>query len=90
MDIYNELGIKKRINAAACYTALGGSIMPYEVIADELSANDLARLDIAEFRDLDLEVVFVYRDDDYVEPLNEFIATVRRLETERHSKNKKC
>ena len=66
------------------------AIMPYEVIADELSANELGRLDIAEFRDLNLEVVFVYRDDDHVEPLTEFIATVRRLETERHAKNKKC
>lgn len=33
MGIYESLGIKTRINAAACYTALGGSIMPSEVVA---------------------------------------------------------
>ncbi|MBM3703567.1 MAG: aminotransferase class V-fold PLP-dependent enzyme [Actinobacteria bacterium] len=33
MSIYDSLGIKTRINAAACYTALGGSIMPVEVVA---------------------------------------------------------
>ena len=32
MDIYESLGIKKRINAAACYTALGGSIMSEPVL----------------------------------------------------------
>jgi uncharacterized pyridoxal phosphate-dependent enzyme len=32
MGIYERLDIKPRINAAACYTALGGSIMPPQVI----------------------------------------------------------
>ena len=31
MGIYDSLEIKRRINAAACYTALGGSIMPQQV-----------------------------------------------------------
>ena len=39
MDIYSELGVKKRVNAAACYTALGGSIMPHEVIEAMVSAS---------------------------------------------------
>ena len=33
MTLYESLGIKTRINAAACYTALGGSIMPAESVA---------------------------------------------------------
>lgn len=32
MGIYDSLDIKTRINAAACYTALGGSIMPQQVL----------------------------------------------------------
>jgi len=32
MGIYESLGIKRRINAAACYTALGGSLMAPEVL----------------------------------------------------------
>jgi len=40
MDFYQSLGVTKRINAAACYTALGGSIMPTEVIA---AMNDAAK-----------------------------------------------
>lgn len=32
MDFYQSLGVTKRINAAACYTALGGSIMSEEVL----------------------------------------------------------
>ncbi len=40
MSIYDSLGIKTRINAAACYTALGGSIMPTEVVA---AMNDAAK-----------------------------------------------
>ena len=39
MDVYEKLGIKKRINAAACYTALGGSIMPSEVLASMVEAS---------------------------------------------------
>lgn len=33
MDFYQSLGVTKRINAAACYTALGGSLMSDEVLA---------------------------------------------------------
>lgn len=40
MTLYESLGIKTRINAAACYTALGGSIMPPEVIS---AMNDAAK-----------------------------------------------
>ena len=40
MTFYESLGIKTRINAAACYTALGGSIMPTEVVA---AMNDAAK-----------------------------------------------
>jgi L-seryl-tRNA(Ser) seleniumtransferase len=40
MDFYQSLGITKRINAAACYTALGGSLMPEEVLA---AMNDAAK-----------------------------------------------
>lgn len=40
MGIYDSLGIKTRINAAACYTALGGSIMPAEVVS---AMNDAAK-----------------------------------------------
>lgn len=40
MSIYDSLGIKTRINAAACYTALGGSIMPTEVLT---AMNDAAK-----------------------------------------------
>lgn len=32
MGFYESLGVKTRINAAACYTALGGSIMPQPVL----------------------------------------------------------
>lgn len=40
MNLYQSLGIKTRINAAACYTALGGSIMPPEVV---LAMNEAAK-----------------------------------------------
>ena len=40
MGIYESLGIKRRINAAACYTALGGSLMSDEVLA---AMNDAAK-----------------------------------------------
>ena len=40
MDIYQRLGIKPRINAAACYTALGGSLMAPEVLQ---AMNDAAK-----------------------------------------------
>ena len=40
MTLYESLGIKHRINAAACYTALGGSIMAPETIA---AMNDAAK-----------------------------------------------
>ena len=33
MSFYESLGVSKRINAAAYYTALGGSIMSADVIA---------------------------------------------------------
>ena len=39
MGIYENLGIKTRINAAACYTALGGSIMPTEVLDSMIDAS---------------------------------------------------
>src|SRR5512136_3078809 len=32
MDIYDELGVRKIINGSATLTALGGSIMPAEVL----------------------------------------------------------
>lgn len=38
MGIYESLGVKTRINAAACYTALGGSIMPKEVLDSMIDA----------------------------------------------------
>ena len=66
------------------------AIMPYDVIEDELNNGDLAKLDIAEFSNLNLEVVFVYRDNEYIEPLANFISTVQFLEEERHKKNNKC
>jgi DNA-binding transcriptional LysR family regulator len=66
------------------------AIMPYEVIADDIKNRNLVILDVAEFRDLRLEVVFVYREDDRNEPLAEFIATVRHLENERHEINDMC
>jgi L-seryl-tRNA(Ser) seleniumtransferase len=37
-DVYKELGIKPLINAAGTYTALGGSLMPPEVVAAMASA----------------------------------------------------
>ena len=40
MDFYQSLGVAKRINAAACYTALGGSIMSDQVLA---AMNDAAK-----------------------------------------------
>lgn len=40
MDFYQSLGVTKRINAAACYTALGGSIMSDQVLA---AMNDAAK-----------------------------------------------
>lgn len=40
MDFYKSLGITTRINAAACYTALGGSLMPPEVLQ---AMNDAAK-----------------------------------------------
>lgn len=40
MGIYETLGIKTRINAAACYTALGGSLMASEVLQ---AMNDAAK-----------------------------------------------
>ena len=40
MTLYENLGIKTRINAAACYTALGGSIMAPETIQ---AMNDAAK-----------------------------------------------
>ena len=66
------------------------AIMPYDVIADEIRNRDLAILDIAEFRDLKLEVVFVYREEDKNEPLAEFVATVRNLEDARHKMDERC
>lgn len=39
MAIYDELGIKRRINAAACYTALGGSIMSPRVLDAMIDAS---------------------------------------------------
>ena len=38
MDFYKSLGITTRINAAACYTALGGSLMSAQVLAAMNSA----------------------------------------------------
>ena len=38
MDFYKSLGITSRINAAACYTALGGSLMSAQVLAAMNSA----------------------------------------------------
>jgi uncharacterized pyridoxal phosphate-dependent enzyme len=38
MDIYDELGVKKIINGAATLTALGGSLMPPEVLAAMVQA----------------------------------------------------
>jgi L-seryl-tRNA(Ser) seleniumtransferase len=47
-DVYAELGVKKIINAAGTFTALGGSIMPPEVQAAWMAASqnfvDLAQL----------------------------------------------
>lgn len=40
MTLYQSLGIKTRINAAACYTALGGSLMAPETIQ---AMNDAAK-----------------------------------------------
>src|SRR5262245_35153518 len=37
-DIYKELGVRPLINAAGTYTALGGSLMPREVVAAMESA----------------------------------------------------
>ena len=66
------------------------AIMPYDVIVDEIENRDLAVLDIVEFRDLKLEVVFVYREDDKSESLAEFVATVRHLEDARHRMDDRC
>ncbi|NBU13284.1 MAG: LysR family transcriptional regulator [Alphaproteobacteria bacterium] len=66
------------------------AIMPYEVIADEIRNRDLAILDITEFRDLRLEVVFVYRKDDKNESLAALVATVRHLEDARHKMDDRC
>src|SRR6188508_3339995 len=37
-DVYAELGVRKIINAAGTFTALGGSLMPPEVIAAWIAA----------------------------------------------------
>src|SRR5437588_8597444 len=37
-DVYKELGVKPLINAAGTYTALGGSLMPPEVVEAMASA----------------------------------------------------
>ena len=65
------------------------AIMPYEVIEEELNNGNITKLDIAEIRELNLEVVFVCRGDDYVEPLANFMSTVRHIEEERHKRDHK-
>lgn len=66
------------------------AILPYEAIVDDLNTGNLMKLDIAGFCDLDLEVVFVYNDNDYAAPLSDFIATVLEIEQERHNRNSGC
>ena len=65
-------------------------ILPYEAIADDLNTGDLVKLDISGFHDLDLEVVFVCSDKDHAEPLADFIATVLKIEQERHTTKSPC
>jgi DNA-binding transcriptional LysR family regulator len=63
------------------------AIMPYEVVANELDKHDLAVLDISEFRELKLEVVFVYCDGNQTKLLADFIDSVLSLEGFRHNKS---
>lgn len=49
-DVYAELGVKKIINAAGTFTALGGSLMPPEVLAAWTAASQNF-VDLAELQD---------------------------------------
>src|SRR2546422_2398954 len=49
MDVYDRLGVKKRINGAGLVTRLGGSLMPPEVLEAMVEAAG-AFVDIAELQ----------------------------------------
>jgi L-seryl-tRNA(Ser) seleniumtransferase len=49
-DVYGELGVRKIINAAGTFTALGGSLMPPEVIAAWTAAST-SFVDLLELQD---------------------------------------
>jgi L-seryl-tRNA(Ser) seleniumtransferase len=56
MDVYDQLGVKKRINGAGLLTRLGGSLMPPEVLEAMVEAAS-AFVDIAELQARASEII---------------------------------
>jgi DNA-binding transcriptional LysR family regulator len=61
------------------------AILPDDLISDDLFNQQLIKLDIAEFRDLNLEVIFAYKDQhDLGAPLESLFEIVKVIEDDRH------
>ena len=61
------------------------AILPDDLISDDLFNQRLFKLDIAEFRDLNLEVIFAYKDHhDLGAPLESLFEIVKGIEDDRH------
>ena len=61
------------------------AILPDDLISDDLFNQRLFKLDIAEFRDLNLEVIFAYKDQhDLGAPLESLFEIVKGIEDDRH------
>lgn len=61
------------------------AILPDDLVSGDLFNHQLVKLDIAEFRDLNLEVVCAFKDrQDRGGPLNSFFEIVKIIEDDRH------
>lgn len=61
------------------------AILPDDLISDDLFHHRLVKVDISEFLDLNLEVVFAYKDQEVMDaPLTSLFEIVKDIEEDRH------